>query len=59
MQANCQIYVKGSIEAVKLYREAFNLTDGMTALNTDGTYEHILIMSINSQRKRLITRTRF
>jgi len=45
MESGCQIYVKGSLEAAALYRKAFCLTPGMTALNEDGTYEHISLMS--------------
>ena len=45
MKSGCQIYVKGSLEAAELYQKAFNLTKGMTALNEDGTYEHISLMS--------------
>lgn len=44
MKSSCQIYVKGSIEAVAFYQKAFNLTLGMTALNEDGTYEHVSLM---------------
>ena len=44
MKASCQIYVKGSIEAVALYQKAFNLTLGMTGLNEDGTYAHVSLM---------------
>ena len=44
MKSGCQIYVKGSIEAAALYQNALNLTQGMTALNDDGTYEHISLM---------------
>lgn len=45
MKSGCQIYVKGSLEAAELYQKAFNLTKGMTALNEDGTYEHVSLMS--------------
>jgi hypothetical protein len=47
MKSGCQIYVKGSLEAVKLYVEAFNLTlnPDMTGFNEDGTYEHVSLMS--------------
>ena len=44
MQSTCQIYVKGSVEATAFYQQAFNLTFGMTALNEDGTYEHVSLM---------------
>ena len=44
MKSSPQIYVKGSLEAAALYRNAFALTDGMTALNEDGTYEHVSLM---------------
>ena len=45
MKSGCQIYVKGSVEAAALYQKAFNLVPGMTALNDDGTYEHLSLMS--------------
>jgi len=35
-----QIYVKGSVEAFELYKNALNLTTGMYCLNGDGTLEH-------------------
>ena len=46
MKSCCQIYVKGSIEAVSLYQKAFNITPNpdMTAFNEDGTYEHVSLM---------------
>ena len=47
MKSCPQIYVKGSLDAVALYKEAFNLTlnPDMTAFNDDGTYEHVSLMS--------------
>jgi mRNA interferase MazF len=41
-----QVYIKGSLEAVELYKKAFNLNPSpeMTAYNDDGTYEHISLM---------------
>ena len=45
MQTDCQIYVKGSVEAVAFYQKALNLTLGMTGMNEDGTYEHASLMS--------------
>jgi hypothetical protein len=44
MKSDCQIYVKGSLEAAEFYQKAFNLTKGMIALNENGTYEHISLM---------------
>lgn len=35
-----QIYVKGSVEAFELYKNALRLTTGMYCLNKDGTLEH-------------------
>ena len=45
MNATPQIYIKNSDKAVPFYQEAFGLTIGMTAQNSDGTYEHISLMS--------------
>jgi len=47
MKSGCQIYVKGSLEAVELYVKAFHLTlnPDMTGFNEDGTYEHVSLMS--------------
>jgi uncharacterized glyoxalase superfamily protein PhnB len=45
MQTGCQIYVKGSVEAVNLYQRAFNWTIGMNFVNPDGTYLHVSLMS--------------
>jgi len=35
-----QIYVKGSVEAFELYKNALQLTTGMYCPNEDGTLEH-------------------
>ena len=35
-----QVYVKGSVEAFELYKDALRLTTGMYCLNEDGTLEH-------------------
>jgi len=40
MKMGCQIYVKGSVEAVDFYCRAFNLTIGMNFKGPDGTYVH-------------------
>ena len=40
MKTAGQIYVKGSIEAFELYKNALKLTTGMYCLNEDGTLEH-------------------
>jgi len=47
MKSTPQIYVNGSLEAVALYQQAFNLTlnPDMTAFNKDGTYEHVSLMN--------------
>ena len=45
MKSTPQIYVKNSLKAVELYQNAFILSQGMTAYNDDGTYEHISLMS--------------
>ena len=45
MQSGCQIYIKGSIEAVALYVKAFNLTLGIVDQYEDGTYRHVSLMS--------------
>lgn len=44
MQAGCQIYVKGSVEAVAFYQRALNLTLGMNFKDDNGTYEHASLM---------------
>ena len=44
MKTGCQIYVKGSVEAVEFYQRAFNVTLGMNFKNDDGTYEHASLM---------------
>lgn len=44
MQSGCQIYVKGSAEAVAFYQKALNLTIGMNFVGEDGTYEHASLM---------------
>ena len=46
MKSGCQIYVKGSLEAAELYKEAFNLTPDpeMTHYNEEGSYAHISLM---------------
>ncbi|MCL2320793.1 MAG: hypothetical protein FWC47_01655 [Oscillospiraceae bacterium] len=44
MQTGCQIYVKGSVEAVAFYQRAFNWTIGINFKNSDGTYEHVSLM---------------
>ena len=44
MKTGCQIYVKGSVEAVAFYQRAFNWTIGMNFKNADGTYEHASLM---------------
>jgi len=45
MQIGCQVYVKNSIEAVKLYQRAFGWTIGMNFMNPDnGTYAHASLM---------------
>ena len=47
MKSGAQVYVKGSVEAVELYKKAFHLTPdpGMTFLNDDGSYEHVTLLS--------------
>jgi len=45
MKTGCQIYVKGSVEAVALYQRAFGWTIGMNFKNEDGTYAHASLMS--------------
>lgn len=35
-----QIYVKGSVEAVEFYKEAFDATLGFNVKSSDGTYYH-------------------
>lgn len=44
MQTGCQIYVKGSVEAVAFYQKAFNVTLGMNFKSDDGAYEHASLM---------------
>ena len=46
MKASPQVYVKGSLEAAELYKNALNLTPDpeMTAYNEDGTYGHVSLM---------------
>ncbi len=46
MKSYCQLYVKGSLEAVAFYQKAFNLTlnPDMTAYNKEGSYEHVSLM---------------
>ena len=44
MQTSCQIYIKGSVDAVAFYQKAFDVTIGMNCLNDDGTYEHASLM---------------
>jgi len=46
MKASPQIYVKGSLEAAELYKDALNLTPDpeMTGYNEDGAYEHVSLM---------------
>lgn len=41
------IYVKGSVEAAKLYSEAFGLELGYHVLNEDGSYFHSELMKDN------------
>lgn len=45
MQTGCQIYVKGSAEAVSFYQKAFKWTIGMNFKNADGSYAHASLMS--------------
>ena len=45
MKTGCQIYVKGSVEAVAFYQRAFNWKIGMNFKNPDGTYTHASLMS--------------
>ena len=45
MQLGCQIYVKGSVEAVAFYQNAFNLTIGMNFFDENGRYAHASLMS--------------
>lgn len=45
MKSGCQIYVKGSVEAVAFYQKVFNLTLGMHGFQKDGTYEHASLMN--------------
>ena len=40
MEIGLQIYVKGSVEAVALYQEAFDAELGYSFQNDDGTYMH-------------------
>lgn len=40
MQMGCQIYVKGSVEAVALYEKAFGAALGYHVRNEDGTFFH-------------------
>jgi len=46
MKASPQVYVKNSLEAAELYKNALNLTPDpeMTGYNEDGTYEHVSLM---------------
>jgi len=52
MQIGCQIYVKGSVEAVAFYQRAFGWTIGMNFINPDGAYAHASLMSGKGSRKR-------
>ena len=45
MKTGCQIYVKGSVEAVAFYQRAFNWTIGMNFKTPEGTYAHASLMS--------------
>ena len=36
-----QVYVKGSVEATKLYQRAFDAKVGHSTKNADGTYLHV------------------
>jgi len=45
MKTGCQIYVKGSVEAVAFYQRAFKWTIGTEYKNADGTYEHVELKS--------------
>ncbi len=45
MQTGCQIYVKGSEEAVRMYQAAVGWTKGMCFQRPNGTYEHVSLMS--------------
>lgn len=40
MKLGATLYVKNSIEAVAFYKEAFGLTLGYHAMNSDGTFWH-------------------
>ena len=51
MQTGCQIYVKGSAEAVPFYQKAFGWTIGMNFPNADGSYAHASLM--NGDREML------
>ena len=44
MQTSCQIYVKGSVEAVKFYQRAFGWTIGMNRKLPDGAWGHASLM---------------
>lgn len=44
MRISCQIYVKGSVEAVAFYQRAFNWTIGMNFKGSDETYAHASLM---------------
>ncbi|WP_058303283.1 VOC family protein [Gorillibacterium timonense] len=44
-----QIYVRGSIEAVEFYTQAFSGTLGFNVQHEDGTYEHASIMMGDSE----------
>ena len=54
MQSGCQIYVKGSAEAVAFYQEAFNLTLGMIDRREDGAYVHASLMAVNNSEKEIL-----
>jgi len=45
MRIGCQVYVKGSVDAVAFYQRAFDWTIGMNFKNPDGTYAHASLMS--------------
>jgi len=48
----CQVYVKGSTEAVDFYQRAFGWTLGMSVKNPEGNYAHASLMSGRGRRRR-------
>ncbi|MCL2593568.1 MAG: hypothetical protein FWD82_09420 [Defluviitaleaceae bacterium] len=44
MRIIAQLCIDGTIEAAELYKEAFDLTLGLTVKHDDGTYAHLSLM---------------